>query len=64
MKSLQIVRDSKGKVVATYELAQTSFDGVQVEAVLEDDQTEELMERVPLSYLQDLPTFMKKVRKR
>ncbi len=63
MKNLQIVRDSKGIVVATYELALTSLDGISVEAVLEEGHTVELMERVPMSYVLDLPDFLKKCRK-
>lgn len=63
MKDLQIVRDSQGNVVATYELAQRADDGIPVEAVLEDGHTVELMERVPSSYVLDLPDFLKKCRK-
>ena len=63
MKTLQVVRDSKGIVVATSEVGIRSDDGVQVEAVLEGGQTVELVEQVPETYLLDLPDFLKKCRR-
>jgi hypothetical protein len=63
MKNVQIVRDSKGIIVATYEVDQTVDNGIPVETVLEDGQTIELMERVPVSYVLNLSDFLKKLRK-